>query len=198
MAQAQRRNNRIEAVLDEAAACFAQNGYGETTMREIATRANMLPGSLYYHFPSKERLLLAVYKTCVARLCESIDAIARTKDSDPWQQLEAVVAVHIRAINDPGDYARVMLRIEPQQLPGIRKELLAERAKYERRFETLVDALPLQTGIDRKLLRLFLLGAANWTRVWFRAGPESPDSLARELVRYLRDPTASAEIPTTT
>ena len=69
MALATRRsNNRIEPLLDAAAARFAHQGYHETTVREIAADVDMLPGSVYYHFSSKHALLLAVYEEGVNRV----------------------------------------------------------------------------------------------------------------------------------
>ncbi len=49
-------------------------------------------------------------------------------------------------------------------------------------------ALPLAPGTDRRLLRLFLLGAANHAHVWRRDGPRSPAGIAVELVRMFREP----------
>jgi AcrR family transcriptional regulator len=47
---------RVAALLDAAAAAFAEKGYQEATMTEIAVRAGAAIGSLYQFFPSKEAL----------------------------------------------------------------------------------------------------------------------------------------------
>jgi len=57
-----RAHNRRGEILDAAARLFARQGFHAASMREIAAAAGMLPGSLYYHFPSKDELLLAVYE----------------------------------------------------------------------------------------------------------------------------------------
>ena len=54
--KAGRSHNRLQAVLDAGAKLFATKGYKATTMRDIASEAGMLPGSLYYHFESKQDL----------------------------------------------------------------------------------------------------------------------------------------------
>jgi AcrR family transcriptional regulator len=51
-----------------AASLFAQRGYAATSMRDIALGVKMLPGSVYYHFASKEELLVAVYEAGVGEL----------------------------------------------------------------------------------------------------------------------------------
>ena len=52
--QPRRRDNRRERILDAAAHCFSRAGYEGTSVRDIATAAGILPGSMYYHFASKE------------------------------------------------------------------------------------------------------------------------------------------------
>ena len=44
---------------------FVLHGYANTGLAQIARRAGVLPGSLYYFFPTKEDLLLA---TAVAQI----------------------------------------------------------------------------------------------------------------------------------
>ena len=57
----QRSNNRNETILDVAAEQFSKNGFHEH-IRDIAKAVGMLPSSIYYHYSSKDDLLLAVMK----------------------------------------------------------------------------------------------------------------------------------------
>lgn len=189
MATAQRRsNNRIETLLDAAASRFARQGYHVTTMREIASAAGMLPGSVYYHFPSKELLLLAVYQEGVNRLCARVDEAMDATGDDPWARLERALVAHLETVLDKSDYARVLIRVLPDALPDIAKELTELRSSYEERFSTLIHALPLPDSTDRTMLRLFLLGAANWAEIWYRPGLASPEEIARRFSCMLRTP----------
>jgi len=47
-------------ILDAARDLLAEVGYGAMSMRQLASRAGLLPGSLYHHVASKEDLLLCV------------------------------------------------------------------------------------------------------------------------------------------
>lgn len=44
-------------ILGVALALFEEKGYGATTVRDIAGKVGLLAGSLYAHFPSKEKIL---------------------------------------------------------------------------------------------------------------------------------------------
>lgn len=183
-----RANNRISVVRDIAAELFAEKGFHETTMRDIARRAGMLPGSIYYHFPSKEDLLVGVYEEGVTRLLARIDAADPGTQAEPWTRLEAVMTAHVEAILDRSAYARVMIRVLPDAAPGVAARLIEARDSYETRIGEIIARLPLAPGIDRRLLRLFLLGAANHVQVWRREGGQTPAEIATALVRLLRDP----------
>lgn len=52
-----RPRDRREQILAAAAVLFAEYGFETTSVRQIADRVKMLPGSLYHHFNSKEEIL---------------------------------------------------------------------------------------------------------------------------------------------
>ena len=184
---AQRINNRIGALLDAAAKLFAAKGYRETTIRDIATAVDMLPGSVYYHFASKQELLLAIYEEGVSRISSRLDE-AIAGETDPWKRLGKATEAHLETILDQSDYASVMIRVMPDQVPDIESELIRLRSQYEDRFVKLVDALPLQANVDRRLLRLMLLGASNWTQIWYRTDSAPVSDIAKAFIDFLRLP----------
>ena len=190
-----RQDNRRVALMDAAATLFAEQGYAATTIRDVAGAAGMLPGSLYYHFPSKAALLLAVYREGVAGLERRVDAAiaeaatgATVPGGDAWTQLEAAATAHLETVLDQSAYARVMIRVLPDDAddPTVRVELAAARDGYERRFRELIAGLGLAQSADAGRLRLMLLGALNWAQIWYRAGGASPAAIARDFVRTVR------------
>jgi AcrR family transcriptional regulator len=146
----------------------------------------MLPGSLYYHFATKGALLAAVYAEGVRRISESVEAaIAGRRDA--WERLEAACVAHLEALLGAGDYAQVVIRVRPSDAPSVASELVKRRDEYERVFVGLVQALPLARSIDRRSLRLMLLGALNWSQTWYRTGKDSPRTIAKQFVALLRN-----------
>jgi AcrR family transcriptional regulator len=51
---------RREQILERASVLFAANGFGATSMREIAAACGLTPAGLSHHFVDKETLLLAL------------------------------------------------------------------------------------------------------------------------------------------
>jgi len=176
----------MPAVLDAAAKHFAGRGYAATSMREIAESAGMLAGSLYYHFKGKEELLAAVYEAGVSELTAAA-TVAAARETEPWARLEAACVAHLETLLKRSDYAQVLIRVLPEDVPPVATRLRTLRSDYESLYRELVSALPLPAGADRRTLRLMLLGALNWSHFWYREdGRDSPRAIARRFLRLVR------------
>jgi AcrR family transcriptional regulator len=55
-------SNTRERILDIALELFSSQGYDKTSLREIAERLGFSKAAIYYHFASKEDILLALHK----------------------------------------------------------------------------------------------------------------------------------------
>lgn len=185
-AKARRSHNRLPQVLDEAARVFAQRGFAAASVREIVQPIGMLPGSLYYHFPTKDDLLVAVYKEGVRRILANVDA-AIAGLQDPWARLEAACIAHLQSILNQTDYSQVVIRIRPGDAGPVEGMLTALRNSYEQRFTELMADIPATASAHRSDLRLFLMGALNWSQTWFRDdGALTPAQIAQRLIALLR------------
>jgi AcrR family transcriptional regulator len=183
--RAPRQDNRRVQLLDAAARLFREQGFHATSMRDIAKAVGMLSGSIYYHFDSKEDLLLAVYQEGERRVAEAVDA-AVAAETEPWRRLEAASAAHLRALIAHRDYSQVMIQTSPREAGGAEGRIRDLRRDYEQRFRRLIDDLKLPPDIDRRYLRLLLFGALNWSPIWYRTGGDSPEIVARRFLDTLR------------
>lgn len=68
-ADAQRNREQLLAV---AVASFSRDSGAEVTLESIARDAGVGIGTLYRHFPSREALVDAAYRSELARLCDSV------------------------------------------------------------------------------------------------------------------------------
>lgn len=185
-----RPDNRREDLLLAAARLFAAHGFEATSMRDIAREVGMLAGSMYYHFASKEALVAAAHARGVAQIVAAVSA-ATQGIADPWARLEAGCRAHLEALLGDAVFASVVLQDFSRVSPELRARLIAQRDEYERLFGGLVEALPVAAGVDRRLLRLMLLGALNWAPTWYRQGAASPPQIAASFVALLREKAAA-------
>lgn len=184
--RAPRQDNRRQHLLDAAAGLICRRGYHATSMRDIGRATDMLPGSIYYHFASKDELLVAIYAEGVRRIAERVDKAA-ARATDPMKRLEAACVAHLEMLLTDSDYAQVVVRVLPEDVPAVSVRLTALRDDYEERFRRLIAALKLPKTRQR-YARLTLLGGLNSAQAWYRPGGDSPARIARRVLECLREP----------
>lgn len=64
----QRSENSVQQVLEAALELFSSQGFGATSMRQIADRSGLSMGNLYHHFPNKESMFQQLIDQYWARL----------------------------------------------------------------------------------------------------------------------------------
>ncbi|MEV7426145.1 helix-turn-helix domain-containing protein [Streptomyces sp. NPDC091212] len=57
-----RRGDTRQRIQDVALELFAEQGYEKTSLREIAERLDVTKAALYYHFKSKEDIIVSIFK----------------------------------------------------------------------------------------------------------------------------------------
>src|SRR5262245_55998348 len=58
----QRRGDTRQRIQDVALELFAEQGYEKTSLREIAERLDVTKAALYYHFKTKEEILVSIFE----------------------------------------------------------------------------------------------------------------------------------------
>jgi AcrR family transcriptional regulator len=178
--------DRRQMILTAAAELFSEQGYDRSSIRDIARRVGLLPGSVYHYFPSKDELYLEIHREGFKRVLARVQAAA-DKGTDPWDRLGRACEVHVAGIVEGSPVDRITGH--SLSFSG-NKDLLAKiqpyREGYEDVFRKLIKSLPLAPGTDRSLLRLFLFGGMNWIYLWYREGGRTPQDIADAMVDMLR------------
>ncbi|TNE34564.1 MAG: TetR/AcrR family transcriptional regulator [Alphaproteobacteria bacterium] len=169
-----------------AAHLFNQRGYDATSMRDIAREAGMLAGSMYYHFSSKDDLIVATYEEGRRQIGGAVIA-AIEGATDPWDRLERAAVAHMNTLFGGDNFAILLCADISRTAPTLRSRLIEIRDSYDKLFMDLIEDIPLPKGIDRGLLRLNLLGSLNWSSSWYRPGGQSPAQIGSFFVRVMRD-----------
>ncbi len=181
------RRSKREKVLKTAAELIARHGFDGTSMRDIAAAVDMLPGSLYYHFPSKEDMLIDIHQRVVESMTERVET-ALDGATDAWDRLERAAIAHLEGLLESGSLVTIVSPNFPKEREELNARLKAHRNGYETMFQDLFASVPVRPGADRRLMRLQLLGALNWVPVWYNPGGSiKPADIARGFVRSIRD-----------
>jgi len=181
-ATATRSESGDDPVLEIAGRLFREKGFEATTVRQIAEAAGILPGSLHYRYPSKEELLLALLDRGIAHATEAV-RLSIADVADPVERMRLALRAHLRLLVRD-DVAIYVALYEGRSLAGdSRAHMVRLRDRYDALWDGILHAAAgtgrLRPDVDLRLVRLFLLGAANWTAQWFSPrGSYSCDEVA--------------------
>jgi AcrR family transcriptional regulator len=188
----ERERHRAE-ILDAAERVFAESGYHQATVEEIARTSDFSVGSIYNFFPSKRNL----YQEVIERLAELFrsDFVLHVSGlSDPVEQLTRTIDLRLRFVEEHFSFMRFFF-IEASTSYLDMDSILPEKVRVilDELNESIVDMLRrgMAEGKFRKedpgLLCLCIDGmlkafASNWT---IRNTQGSLSAAAREMKRLI-------------
>src|SRR6478735_107271 len=181
---------RRDELLAIAAGLFAEKGFKNTTVRDIADAAGILSGSLYHHFDSKESMVDEILQTFQTELFGQYDDIIAS-DLDPLAKLEHAVLVSFEAIDKHRDEVAIFQNEAAYLLTFDRFAYLGGRNKQSREvwltlLQNGIDAGVLRDDLDLELTYRFIRDTV-WVAVsWYRpGGRRSHTEIARQYLSIL-------------
>lgn len=104
----ERSKQRRQRVLEAALNIFTQAGYNDTAVETIAQASNTSKGGLYFHFPSKQALFLALLDEASEALLRNVRE-AMAAETDPVARGEAALREVLLQFGDHRLLARLLL-----------------------------------------------------------------------------------------
>ncbi|HEY9564896.1 MAG TPA: TetR/AcrR family transcriptional regulator [Nocardioides sp.] len=168
---------RRDELLHIAAKLFAEKGFKNTTVRDIADAAGILSGSLYHHFDSKESMVDELLVRFQTELFDRYDQILAS-DLDPRAKIEAAVRLSFETIDQRGPEVAIFQNDAAYLSSFDRFGYLEDRNRQSRQiWMTLlsqgVDSGALRKDLDIELVYRFIRDTV-WVAVrWYRPGGKS-------------------------
>jgi AcrR family transcriptional regulator len=163
-----------DKILQAAASLFAEQGFNDTTMRQITARAEVNLAAVNYHFGSKERLILALADRCIEPMVTQLEQLLAERLALAPQQLvleelmEMLMRTLLRAQQGSADGLGVFMRLLDLAYVG-RQQALREHlvSVFGTRLQPFMqhlraDAAPMDDGEFFWRLH-FLLGSVIFT-----------------------------------
>lgn len=199
--RSRRKNGESESadtnveILDVAAQCFMEMGFQGTSIDDVARRLGATKGRIYHYYRSKTDLFFDVHREGMRRLNTAVNA-AMQKDATGRETLHAMLEAHALTMLQNIAYLAVVVQgVHMHRLGAttlVQRQVLDEIMSIRRDFERLfIDVF--RRGQEDGSIRAEnasiavkgMLGAVNWTAIWYRprAGETLADkqALAREL-----------------
>ncbi len=177
--------DKRQGILDTAAVLFAETGYANAKMMDIARRCGASKSMLYHYFPKKEDVLFHIVKEQAESYLEATEAVV-SRASPPDQRLREFVTMWVRKSTE----ARARLAVLMYELKFLPKRQQKIITDLERRLIDQLASLVAQVNPSvkqagashEKTYALLLFGMLSWTELWYRStGPLGPDEMADRI-----------------
>ncbi|MFF6834372.1 MULTISPECIES: TetR family transcriptional regulator [unclassified Streptomyces] len=172
----------LPPILRTALACFMEHGYHGTTIRTVASRAELSVPGLYYHYASKQALLVALVSHAMEDLWRRSTAALEEAGDDVPRRLDLLVECLVLFHAHQRDLAFIAYS-EIRSLTGeARTTYIAARDRQQRLMDHVVEDGVIRgeftTPYPRETARAIVTMCTGVSQ-WYRAGGEhSPQELA--------------------
>ncbi|MFI6145152.1 TetR/AcrR family transcriptional regulator [Streptomyces sp. NPDC051109] len=176
-----RRGNTRQRIQDVALELFAEQGYEKTSLREIAERLEVTKAALYYHFKTKEDIIISVFEDLTRPIDELIDW---AKQQPRTLEMKREV---LRRYSEAMAAGAPLYRFMQENQATMRELSIGETVK--RRLFTLVELLRTEDGPLADQVRcvsaLFTLHAGMMFLQHVEGNPEETRQAALEVATDL-------------
>ncbi len=112
------RENTKDKILNSALELFAQKGYSNTSISDIAKSAKVSKGLAYNYFENKQKLMEEVIHVLFIEIGKMFDAMEATKD--PFEKIQIIIDLTFDWIIEKEDfwrlYSNLLMQIETKAI----------------------------------------------------------------------------------
>lgn len=176
-------DEKLQSILRTSARIFADKGYHQASIRDIARATGVSLSGLYYYFDSKEELLFLIQDHAFGTLIGNLERLLEDV-SDPRRRIRVLIENHLRYfVGNMGEMK--VLSHEGDSLQGNFRSRINARKRHlnELAMEILAELRP-GADFERRVAAFSLFGMMNWLYTWYRPGRDVPvERLAEEMSR---------------
>jgi AcrR family transcriptional regulator len=162
---------RRQDILRAATTLFAEQGYRETNLNQIAVELGFRRQAVYHYFPAKDEILYELIAQAGEAMISTSQPIFDA-DLQPDTALTEIVRNHVRVVLAQPDTFRVQFA-ELNKLSGPRAEILRKgMSEYIHRIADVIAAgqrAGLFVPAHPMTQALLLVGMCNGTTQWFES-----------------------------
>ena len=136
-----------DRILKAATSVLARRGYHDTNVEEIVTRSGTSKGGFYFHFPSKERMVVGLVEQLANKLVSRVD---RSIGSEPRPDRRLAIAVTalLHTLAGQRKLARVLLINVVGHGRALDKKFLPVRDKFAGLIQRELDNAVAEGAIE--------------------------------------------------
>jgi len=174
MSKLQKNNDKYHLILDAAIKVFAELGFHNSTISQVAKEAGVADGTIYLYFKNKHDILVQFFTYKTKQVFDSFKE-AVNKGDNAIDKLKHLIQKHFEEFQKDRNMA-VVYRAETRQINPLMEKQIKEMTKMYLDIIALIIEQGQEEGIIRHdlylgLVKRFILGAVEEViNVWVISG----------------------------
>jgi TetR/AcrR family fatty acid metabolism transcriptional regulator len=167
-------SDKYNKILEAAVVVFAERGFFQSTVSQIAKQAGVADGTIYLYFKNKDDILVQFYEYKTSQAFKRFrEAVNQATSAE--QKLRSLVYTHLEEFQKDINMA-IVYQAETHQHQRLAQDIIKEMSKMYRGILTEVLELGQQEGHFRRnlyvgLVMRLITGAVNEViNAWIHAG----------------------------
>lgn len=120
-----RSPDKYHRIIMAATRVFAQKGFFQARISDIAKEAGVADGTVYIYFESKDAILIAIFEDQMKAVLENM-VLQLSREADPVRKLETFAFTHLDLIEQNPDMAEI-IQVELRQSGRFMKQYKNEQ-----------------------------------------------------------------------
>lgn len=190
MAERKNRKTQRELIIAESSRLFWEQGYAETSMKDIANACGFRPANSYNFFESKESIL---YEILYLEMTDIVSPIKYLKDDEsvnPVDALRLMIENHVKLTLGEKSSSKLLFDVGLKNLtPANRKKIIKLRDDYDAVGVAIVrrgkKAGIFAKDVDDKIAVFSIGSIIARSRIWYSPrGKYSVDEIIEFMFRF--------------
>jgi len=181
--------NKKANILNEAIKLFAEKGYHNTTLDEVAKGLGVTKAALYYYFDNKAHIIRVIMRKHIDGMNQSVKLVK--SELSPKDKLREFIRSHIKNVTESADETKMLFE-QINALPTkTRQSIEKKERQYDRALQVILQE-GKENGIfnidDVKVVSYVIIGLCNWTYRWYKPkGRLTPEQISDIMINLIEN-----------
>jgi len=147
------KNARVKLILDSAAAVFREKGFRDSTIEDIAARAQIAKGTIYLYFKSKSDLYFCLVQPALECLSKQLVQVAEDKADAPDNRMRRLGKAIYEFYSNNLDAYYLLIRYNEEEYSKLLPEDRLREFKQIMRCNLKQGEIVINEGIDKGVFK---------------------------------------------
>jgi AcrR family transcriptional regulator len=135
-----------DKILSTARRLYVQQGFTATSMRQVAETAGIGKATIYYHFPNKQSIVMALLQRNITHMEEALQCVR--VEAEPRHRIQVAAETSVAFLFESADIMQIVRR----EVPGGRDQMQNRYTQFFQEYMTLL-ADAIRSGIEQDIFR---------------------------------------------